>query len=120
MKKIIINLSIKSPIKSHIVEDSQVLGPSGIRVKTLSSKTKTSKPEDHSNSEDEVLEESKCIVCKKSSPDWKKRPYVIMLNWDQCDLCEGWVHLTFCTPGRDLRRSDSFMYLTCESESHSN
>ena len=111
---------MKSPIKSHIIEDSQVLCPPGIPVKILRSKTKMPEPEDYSDSEDEVLEENKCIVCQRSSPDWNKRPYVIMLNWGQCDLCEGWVYLTFCTPGRVLRRSDSFMYLISESESHSN
>ena len=37
----------ESPIKSHIVEDSQVPGPSGIPALKLNNKTKTPEPEDY-------------------------------------------------------------------------
>lgn len=66
------------------------------------------------SSDEEVLESEKCVVCRRFSPDTSKRPYVIIVSWGQCDQCKGWVHLSFCTNVKVLRRGDTFLCPTCE------
>jgi len=66
-----------------------------------------------STTADEETDEEKCIVCKRFSPDHSKKPHVIIVNWGQCDVCGGWVHLSFCTPVRVIRRGDTFTCPFC-------
>jgi hypothetical protein len=66
-----------------------------------------------SSDEENVEENEKCIVCKNFSPDISKRPYVIIVNWGQCEKCSGWVHLSFCTPVKAIRRGDNFLCPSC-------
>ena len=44
-------------------------------------------------------------MCKRYSPDLSKKPHI--KNWGQCDVCGGWVHLSFCTPVSVNRRGDT-------------
>ena len=57
---------------------------------------------------------NKCIVCKKASPGWNKQTFICILNWCQCDRCDGWVHLSFCCLVRILRSCDSFICTLCK------
>ena len=100
--------------------DSQIPGPSGIPDIKLRKKINVTENEDYSDSEDEMPEKDKCIICKKSNPDWRKKPFVIILNWGQCDICAGWVHLSFCSPVRVLRRGDAFLCPLCQAKSLKN
>ena len=109
------NKSQKSSNKNRVVIDSQVPGPSGITAQTSAQQTE---PEDYSDSDDEIPEQDKCVVCKKFSPDWRKRPFITILNWGQCEKCAGWVHLSFCSPIRVLRRGDNFQCPLCAAESN--
>ncbi|XP_053385760.1 uncharacterized protein LOC128550546 [Mercenaria mercenaria] len=62
---------------------------------------------------DSDKEEDKCCVCKKFSPsEVSKSVSLIFVKWAQCDglrngqPCKHWVHLTYCTPVRVVRRGD--------------
>ncbi|XP_060568482.1 uncharacterized protein LOC132727089 [Ruditapes philippinarum] len=88
-------------------------GTSGVSV---NKKRKVNPPIENSfdsSDEENVRENEKCIVCKKFSPDMSKRPNVIIVNWGQCDKCSGWVHLSFCTPVKAIRRGDNFLCPSC-------
>ena len=52
-------------------------------------KPKHIRPEDFSDSEDDTADKNKCLVCKKSNPDWQKKPFILIVNWGQCDICSG-------------------------------
>ena len=84
---------------------------------TKSKKRRIEYSEDFSSSENEsdVDESSKCIICKRFSPDSSKRPDIIIVKWGQCDTCLGWVHLGFCSNVRVLRRGDSFLCPNCDA-----
>ena len=87
--------------KNRVVIDLQLPGPSGITAQTSAQQTEF---EDYSDSDDGIPEQDKCFVCKRFSPDWRKRPFITILNLGQCEKCAGWVHLSFCSPIRVLRR----------------
>ena len=92
------------------VQDSQVASTSGVPAAKKSKQDKVlSEDLFSSDSEDELPEKSKCIICKRANPDWSKKPFIFILNWGQCDKCDGWVHLSFCTPVRILKRGDPFI-----------
>jgi hypothetical protein len=70
--------------------------------------------ENFSSSESEIDEETdKCIVCKSFYPDSSKKPQLLIVNWGQCDTCKGWVHLSFCSSVRVIRRGDKFLCPFC-------
>lgn len=70
---------------------------------------------DSSDGED-ISESEKCVVCKNFSPDMSKRPYIVIVSWGQCDKCSGWVHLSFCTPVKVIRRGDTFLCPSCSAQ----
>ncbi|XP_052257808.1 uncharacterized protein LOC127862643 [Dreissena polymorpha] len=70
---------------------------------------------DTCSSEEDITDSEKCIVCKKFSPDLSKRPYIVIVKWGQCDKCSGWVHLSFCTTIRVIRRGDNFLCPQCST-----
>ena len=56
-----------------------------------------------------------CCVCKRfSPPNLNDRPYLKTVNWGHCDKCGHWVHLTFCSKQKVLRRNDSFLCCHCQ------
>ena len=34
-----------------------------------------------SDSEEDIPDYEKCIICKRSSPDFSKKPFIIIVNW---------------------------------------
>ena len=76
---------------------SKTFAPKPSTSGTKSKKRRIEYSEDFSSSENEsdVDESSKCIICKRFSPDSSKRPDIIIVKWGQCDTCLGWVHLGF-------------------------
>ncbi|XP_052798487.1 uncharacterized protein LOC128230336 [Mya arenaria] len=69
-----------------------------------------------SSDEEDVPDSEKCVVCKHFSPDRTKRPFIIIVSWGQCDQCSGWVHLSFCTHVKSIRRGDAFLCPSCNDQ----
>lgn len=81
-------------------------GPSNTNMRT---------PDLQSDSEMEIVESEKCCVCKKFTPDEVRDAVsLIFVKWAQCDRCEKWVHLVYCTPVKVIRRSDNFVCPHCQ------
>ena len=58
-----------------------------------------------------------CCVCKKSSPPaLRKDVSVVFVKWGECSVCAHWVHLSFCTDVRFLRRDSFFRCPHCAEE----
>ena len=94
--------------------DSLVPGLSGIIAQTSAQTDR----EDYSYSDDEIPNNDKSAVCKTFSPDWRKKPFKSILNCGQCDKSARWVHLTFHSSTRLLRRGDNFQWPLCAAESN--
>ncbi|KAH3819012.1 hypothetical protein DPMN_120742 [Dreissena polymorpha] len=68
-------------------------------------------------SEDDVDDSEKCCVCKLFTPaELKYCISLTLVKWPQCDICDSWVHLKFCTPVQVLRRGDQFLCPKCASK----
>lgn len=62
----------------------------------------------------EYNESTDCCVCRKfSPPNLNDRPHLKIVTWVDCDKCGHWVHLTFCTTQRVIRRGDTFLCPHC-------
>ena len=73
-------------------------------------------PEDQedSDSEIDIAESEKCCVCHRwEPPDLKDCIYVGLVNWGECNFCQHWTHLKFCTDVRVLRRDSVFRCPHC-------
>ena len=82
---------------------------SGLQINTHSEKG----PE--SDLDEDITDEEKCCVCASfSPPDLKKCQYLKIVSWGQCDMCNHWVHLSFCTPERVVRRQGTFLCPHCK------
>ena len=86
-------------------------GTSGISLEPLQKKSKKNdqKRITELESEDseaiEIDETEKCIVCKEFTPkDIDKKPFLTIVTLACCDNCQGWVHLSFSTTERVIRR----------------
>ena len=108
---IYINEVIPKKSKISTNSTSPVAGPSGVPLKKMK---KVQIESCDSDSEEDIPDYEKCIICKRSSPDFSKKPFIIIVNWGQCEKCNGWVHLSFCTKVRVLRRGDTFLCPICE------
>lgn len=106
----------KKPVEKPIVK--AVAGPSGVKNKASKRKLPIDIHEDSQNSESDSSDNEdsdKCIVCREFYPKDKSRmPFLTIVKWGQCDQCQGWVHLSFCTSVRVLRRGDSFLCPNCQ------
>ncbi|CAC5401666.1 unnamed protein product [Mytilus coruscus] len=70
-----------------------------------------------SESESDIREDEKLCVCKKFVPEQvKQSSSLIFTKWAQCEKCERWVHLIYCTKVRIIRRGDSFMCVFCKKD----
>ncbi|CAC5373549.1 unnamed protein product [Mytilus coruscus] len=68
-----------------------------------------------SESESEIREDEKFCVCKKFVPEQvRQSSSLIFTKSAQCEKCERWVHLIYCTKVRVIRRGHSFMCVFCE------
>ena len=78
--------------------------------KTLKRKAEHCYQYDSSESEDE----EKCCVCNKFTPQAVRDCVsIVFTKWAQCDDCNRWVHLKYCTPVKVLRRGDVFHCPEC-------
>ena len=88
--------------------------------KTTKKTTKTnstSKQDDSSDSEEsDEMDREICAVCRKFYPDeFVASGFKKTFLWAQCDACDRWVHLRYCTPVKVLRRGDNFKCPLCTS-----
>ncbi|XP_053388230.1 uncharacterized protein LOC128551405 [Mercenaria mercenaria] len=76
------------------------------------------------DTDDSMIDEDElCCQCKRYTPEEVSRSIsIIFVKWGRCDnvmrgkTCNHWVHLSYCTPVRVLRRSDSFLCPCCDKE----
>ena len=55
------------------------------------------------------------VVCGKFEPDAvRKSVSLIFVKWVQCDKCEHWTHLMFCTDVRVVRTGSEFLCVHCK------
>jgi hypothetical protein len=68
-----------------------------------------------SDEHDQIEEKDKCCVCGKFEPDAvRKSVSLIFVKWVQCDKCEHWTHLMFCTDVRVVRTGSEFLCVHCK------
>ena len=73
-------------------------------------------PTDTPGSEDDDDQEV-CCQCKLWSPPGLKRcNNLVIVQWAQCDKCDHWVHLRFCTSVTVVRDKDAFFCQCCQQE----
>lgn len=66
------------------------------------------------SSDSEAEDGELCCVCKQSSPSQLQDCMaLVFVKWGQCDVCGHWVHLSFCTDVRVLRRGSFFRCPHC-------
>ena len=68
-------------------------------------------------SESQMSDLEKCCVCKRFyvSRDRTDVDRIAITNWAECVLCKHWVHLSYCTPVRVVRRDTHFICPCCHS-----
>ena len=72
---------------------------------------------EESEIDDSIDEEELCCVCKRFSPlGMQQRPDITILSWAQCDLCNHWTHLKFCSAVTRVENGDQFFCPHCEKE----
>ena len=55
-----------------------------------------------------------CCICRKWQPEQIRNCVsLVFTKWAQCDRCNHWVHLIYCSPVRFVRRNDSFFCPHC-------
>ena len=70
--------------------------------------------EDTDTDSDEIIDSGKCCVCGQNSPpNLNDLPNLKIVNWAQCDKCDHWVHLAFCSSTRVVRRHSPFVCQHC-------
>jgi hypothetical protein len=51
------------------------------------------------DSDDEIEDRELCCICSKFQPDGLRLDMAIrFVEWAQCNRCNGWVHLKYCSP----------------------
>ena len=111
--------TVKSKInkrKEASSSDSQKPSGSGCSKSKFAKKQNVPSVQDDDSDEDiEVDDSEKCCVCKLfSPPDLSKCAFIKIVSWGQCDQCSHWVHLSFCSKVKALRRDSDFLCPCCE------
>ena len=92
-----------------LVSNSQEAGPSAFYVNDSDDSLYDSSDNDA---------DGDCCVCKKErSPglcEALKRGEIVFNNWAQCDICDHWTHLRFCSSVRVVRKGTFFKCPHCE------
>ena len=114
-KKRLLTPTCSGKPKTTAVATSPLPGPSGI--------TTTQQPPNrvqlYSDTEsdtdtEETPESDLCCVCKRLDPDALHLDMGLkIVSWGQCDQCNHWVHLKFCSIVRVIRRNDTFLCPCC-------
>ena len=97
----------KSSSASHQTRSPQP-GPSHINLLPSDSDSSTD-----DESESQMPEKDKCCVCKKFYAKSDNLHKISITNWAQCDKCQHWVHLGFCTSVRVVRKNTYFLCPCC-------
>ena len=72
-------------------------------------------PEDSQSEQSEYSDSELCCVCKKYMPEKINLAFVLeFANWGQCDRCQHWTNLKYCSSVRCLRRGDNFLCPHCD------
>ncbi|KAH3812990.1 hypothetical protein DPMN_141435 [Dreissena polymorpha] len=72
---------------------------------------------DLSDSDEELDDDIPCCMCNQiTPPTLRNQPCLKIVNWAQCDKCDGWVHLAFCTSVRVVRRNSQFFCPKCQDD----
>jgi hypothetical protein len=69
--------------------------------------------DDSMSLDEDVTDDEKCCVCKKYNCTSKDGQSLAIYTWAQCDVCQHWTHLKYCTPVRVVRRNTSFKCPCC-------
>ena len=69
--------------------------------------------DDSMSIDDDVTDDEKCCVCKKYYCTSKDGQSLAIYTWAQCDVCQHWTHLKYCTPIRVVRRNTPFKCPCC-------
>jgi hypothetical protein len=96
-------------IMAHI--DSQK--PS-ISKKTVQKDINNNFNQEHLNEDTELVESDLCCVCKQFSPKDVDKSNVYIVKWAQCDRCQHWTHLRFCSKIKIVRRLTKFLCPCCD------
>lgn len=104
----------KTSTKKTPVPESKIPGTSGINKSggpiSLDSDSYCSS----SNDDDDIDESEKCCVCHLFQPkEFHECASLVFLKWAQCDICNHWVHLIYCSSTRVIRRGDEFRCPHC-------
>ncbi|KAJ8310255.1 hypothetical protein KUTeg_012120 [Tegillarca granosa] len=99
--------------ENSIADHSPQPGPSSYYV------TASDEDVDSSIDSDEEPDSSKCCVCHKNSPPALRECLnLTIVKWAQCDRCQHWTHLHFCSKVSTVRRHSEFLCPCCEHSDH--
>jgi hypothetical protein len=66
------------------------------------------------DSDDEIEDRELCCICNKFQSDGLRLDMAIsFVEWAQCDSCNGWVHLKYCSPVTKVSDNDTFHCRNC-------
>ena len=68
-----------------------------------------------SQRESQIPDVDKCCVCKKFYVS-RQEGQLFLTGWVQCDKCNHWVHLKFCTTLRVARSGTDFQCPCCTND----
>lgn len=122
---VILNFMIHSPAKVQQLSPPMDLSPES-EIKLFIGRSPPQSPQpgpSHINllspnaSFEESLEDDDgiCCVCSQRAPEaFKKQSSLGILNWAQCDKCNHWVHLKYCTKEISIAHNEAFMCPCCK------
>lgn len=97
--------------KIFFVDETQQPGPSAINL--ISDDAISDSDNDTENIDPSKL----CCICHRWQPEQIRNCVsLVFTKWAQCDRCNHWVHLIYCSPVRFVRRNDSFFCPHCTEE----
>lgn len=110
---------VKTSKKGKISQTKQSKPKQSVQIASTSNPHKSATNvanDDDSDFEDDVPDSEKCCICKLYTPsELKYCVNLTLVKWAQCDLCDRWVHLRFCTPVTVVRRGAQFHCPNCKS-----
>lgn len=64
-----------------------------------------------------IKDEEKCCVCGEFEPvALKKKLHIEFVKWAQCDICEHWVHLSYCVVEKVVRMDTQIVCPHCKTK----
>jgi len=85
--------------------------------KALAKKVKKSVTRTEDSDDDEIEDRELCCICSKFQPDGLRLDMAIsFVEWAQCDSCNGWVHLKYCSSVTKVSDNDTFHCRNCQTK----